>query len=1173
MHKFQKICFCMLYAAILFVLSVLPVYAGTGQSEQDGISVSYTTDKEQYKGTDEITAKLKVTNNNAGSVYEIELDENIPEGYALKEGSLRYKSIAELKPGESEVLETVYLKIKGASGSGPDTSESAVAEEENGSSQKNTDNTDNSGDDKTVTKTPAKDTENPAKNTENSASGNDRKSPDKSSAKEKKNQASRKNGSNPTTGDDQPVVVYIVIALAALVLIALLTRRKWRKFLSLFLVFTMIETLVPGLELEVKAANNEIQVMTEVDVDGESVVFAATVRYVFSEPIEQYDENNVGEIYYEPTEEEHIAVSDDESTAYADNEILVVAKSGVSKTEMMNLAAQYEARVVGYIEQTRDYQWKFDNTKSEKEFENIINEIKCNDLVEDAYMNYIMECSETLADVKYGSQWLADLVDSSDLEGKSWGIEAINVPAAWNFFEKRSTKINPVKVGLVDSGFDALHEEFQFSGDQLFYNNETQNGLNSEQAERVSRTHGTHVAGIMAADGTNDEGINGVYPYGKGNLYGVSCALDNYSENGTFHSSSMFQKIAYAELIVRNVKVINQSMGFNWQQYYEKNDEGKYKNESSFAESMRSNYKSLDDLYAGFDRNDSVITEKRYEAEKYADFLNRLIALGYDFVIVSAAGNTYGKESEYNSYNNLIPNTAGYKDVYERVIVVGSIGVRECDADNKLVSFDKYAISSFSDAGNRVDIFAPGEYIFSTLLTGNEYGYDSGTSMAAPHIAGVCANIWSTYNELSGSEIKDIVLYSLLTDGGSPRCPYISPNGNKKGIVDCKLAVENAAKIKSNSSREKDPDEMYGAIEGWVYEADPNGEADKSKPVADAIIRAYGQDGSQITVSHADGKTADEVKTDEKGHYEFFVHPGTYRITASKTGFKGSESAAEDNISVEMQEVYYAKPLVLVNDTFIIGIEESENEKITKLLNDYVAQREFMYGKSYTYTIYPRSQYNANESDEWDNISPDQLLGYTIEDFDDDGCPELLIIKAAEDYMLQFDMYGVTEDTVILKASLPIESDDGYKGPQLPGAEYVSTGNLSGLLSCFVSNEDHRIFLQVCDTLWVGGGSEVFAISAVYKNGEFLDYRVSHTMGNGLMEFEAEKLTEELANVGIPNPDARRVFDEFLPLTEFFDGNVHEFVRAEQHTVPAEQKGNYFTKVVSQTDFFPVEAM
>ena len=86
MHKFQKICFCMLYAAILFVLSVLPVYAGTGQSEQDGISVSYTTDKEQYHGTDEITAKLKVTNNNAGSVYEAKLQSTTSIGAAAPNG-------------------------------------------------------------------------------------------------------------------------------------------------------------------------------------------------------------------------------------------------------------------------------------------------------------------------------------------------------------------------------------------------------------------------------------------------------------------------------------------------------------------------------------------------------------------------------------------------------------------------------------------------------------------------------------------------------------------------------------------------------------------------------------------------------------------------------------------------------------------------------------------------------------------------------------------------------------------------------------------------------------------------------------------------------------------------------------------------------------------------------
>ena len=70
------------------------------------------------------------------------------------------------------------------------------------------------------------------------------------------------------------------------------------------------------------------------------------------------------------------------------------------------------------------------------------------------------------------------------------------------------------------------------------------------------------------------------------------------------------------------------------------------------------------------------------------------------------------------------------------------------------------------------------------------------------------------------------------------------------------------------------------------------------------------------------------------------------------------------------------------------------------------------------------------------------------------------------------------------------------------------------------------------------------------------------------MEFEVVKLTEELTNVGVPNPDALRVFNEFLPLTEFFDGGTHEFLHADQHTISAEKVENVYTKVVSQTDFF-----
>ncbi len=50
--------------------------------------------------------------------------------------------------------------------------------------------------------------------------------------------------------------------------------------------------------------------------------------------------------------------------------------------------------------------------------------------------------------------------------------------------------------------------------------------------------------------------------------------------------------------------------------------------------------------------------------------------------------------------------------------------------------------SSFSNYGNGVDVSAPGSLIYSTV-TGNNYDYYSGTSMATPNATGVAALIWS----------------------------------------------------------------------------------------------------------------------------------------------------------------------------------------------------------------------------------------------------------------------------------------------------------------------------------------------------------------------------------------------------------------------------------------------
>ena len=187
MFKSGKISLFTLYFLILSALFVTPAYAETGTFEQDGISVSYSTDKEQYNEADKITATLKVTNNNAETVYNVELEGAAPEDFEVAESSLKYQSIAELKTGESRELETIYLKTKRASESEPDITENEVVESGNGNSS------DNNSDSRSVTDTPKKDAEDKA--SKNISNSSDKTSPTEG----KKNSTSKKNESNPTT--------------------------------------------------------------------------------------------------------------------------------------------------------------------------------------------------------------------------------------------------------------------------------------------------------------------------------------------------------------------------------------------------------------------------------------------------------------------------------------------------------------------------------------------------------------------------------------------------------------------------------------------------------------------------------------------------------------------------------------------------------------------------------------------------------------------------------------------------------------------------------------------------------------------------------------------------------------------------------------------------------------
>ncbi len=71
-----------------------------------------------------------------------------------------------------------------------------------------------------------------------------------------------------------------------------------------------------------------------------------------------------------------------------------------------------------------------------------------------------------------------------------------------------------------------------------------------------------------------------------------------------------------------------------------------------------------------------------------------------------------------------------------------------------------------SNYGNGIDVVAPGVDIISTL-PGNDHGYKTGTSMAAPHVAGLAALIFSQEGWLHPEDVQGIIRRSA-DDKGPP---------------------------------------------------------------------------------------------------------------------------------------------------------------------------------------------------------------------------------------------------------------------------------------------------------------------------------------------------------------------------------------------------------------------
>lgn len=109
------------------------------------------------------------------------------------------------------------------------------------------------------------------------------------------------------------------------------------------------------------------------------------------------------------------------------------------------------------------------------------------------------------------------------------------------------------------------------------------------------------------------------------------------------------------------------------------------------------------------------------------------VAVKNNVVVVFAAGNA----------NNNIDTTPQYPAVYPEVIAVAAT-----DQHDKRAYFSNY--------GKKVDVAAPGVNIYSSIPN-NAYGFKDGTSMAAPHVAGVAALIWSKNPDMTNAQVRKCI--------------------------------------------------------------------------------------------------------------------------------------------------------------------------------------------------------------------------------------------------------------------------------------------------------------------------------------------------------------------------------------------------------------------------------
>lgn len=297
----------------------------------------------------------------------------------------------------------------------------------------------------------------------------------------------------------------------------------------------------------------------------------------------------------------------------------------------------------------------------------------------------------------------------SHLIEQGYWLGMTGVTNSWGDLLKNDGKHKGSKntvIAVIDSGINLNHED-------LVRNKKKQIGDTAGDISKKTIWHGTHVAGIIAAEAFNEMGTAGACP--NCSLLGI-----DFSDSETFDDhvtkswykdvSSLMALDAMKIAVDEKAKVVNMSL-----QWIDNNRCDKKPTQKTLKET---------------NQNNQILSR----AILYQQKLKR------EMLWIFAAGNEC-RDAKYASPASLTLE-----------FPLNTLAVASLDSNG---NFSK----SFSNFGLAVSIAAPGESIKST--TGkNDYKEASGTSMASPIVSGIAGLVWSEHPSYSASQVKKCILSS-----------------------------------------------------------------------------------------------------------------------------------------------------------------------------------------------------------------------------------------------------------------------------------------------------------------------------------------------------------------------------------------------------------------------------